>query len=87
MIASIRHWPNAPRDCLLASTPCSDVTWVARSVIFFCARSITASRSASFCRFSDVLLLGLFERIAEAMRDRIEPLVDGALELRLAIGQ
>ena len=38
-------WPKAPRDCLLASTFCRIVTCVARSVMFFCAVSITASRS------------------------------------------
>ena len=44
--------------------------------MFFCARSMTASRSASFCRFSVGALLGLFQRIAEPVRDRIEALVD-----------
>ena len=47
-------WPNAPRACLLLSTLCSDVTCEARSVMFFCALSITTRRSLSFCRLSTV---------------------------------
>ncbi len=59
MIASMRPWPNAPRVCLLDSTLGSDVTCEARSVMFFCALSITASRSLSFCRFSVVCLVAV----------------------------
>jgi hypothetical protein len=54
MIASMRNWPKAPRDCLLARTPCSEVTSLASAVMFFCALSITASRSCSFCKLSAV---------------------------------
>src|SRR6202140_1136100 len=89
---SMRPWPNAPRDCLLLSTPCSEVTCVASSVMFFCALSMTASRSLSFCRFSVVLCLvfSVFvfsAQTAEPVRDRIEPLIDGVLKLRLAAGE
>ena len=50
----MRPWPKAPRLCLFDSTLCSEVTWVASSVMFFCAPSITASRSLSFARLSAV---------------------------------
>ncbi len=54
-IASIRAWPNAPRDCLLASTSRSVVTCVVRSVRFLCALSMMPSRSCSTRRESMVL--------------------------------
>ena len=50
----MRAWPKAPRACLLASTAVSEVTCEDRSVMFFCALSMTASRSLSFCRLSTV---------------------------------
>ena len=54
-IASIRAWPNAPRDCLLASTSRSVVTCEVRSVRFLCALSMMPSRSCSTRRLSMVL--------------------------------
>src|SRR5215831_4478129 len=51
---SMRPWPKAPRCCLLASTLCSEVTCDAKSVMFRCALSMTASRSLSLCRLSTV---------------------------------
>ena len=54
-IASIRAWPNAPRDCLLASTSRSVVTCVVRSVRFLCALSMMPSRSCSTRKLSMVL--------------------------------
>ena len=53
-IASIRAWPNAPRDCLLASTSRSVVTCEVRSVRFLCALSMMPSRSCSTRRLSMV---------------------------------
>src|SRR6266567_2013575 len=53
-IASMRPWPNAPRACLLASTSRSEVTWLLRSVRFFWALSMTASRSCRCRRLSTV---------------------------------
>ena len=55
--------------------------------MFFCARSITASRSCELLQILGGALLGLLQRIAEPVRNRIEPLVDRVLELRLAVGQ
>ena len=46
-MASIRAWPNAPRDCLLASTSRSVVTCDVNSVRFLCAWSMMPSRSCS----------------------------------------
>src|SRR5450631_2538126 len=46
-IASIRAWPNAPRDCLLASTSRSVVTCEVRSVRFLWALSMMPRRSCS----------------------------------------
>ena len=54
-IASIRAWPNAPRDCLLASTSRSVVTCAVRSVRFLCALSMMPSRSCSLRKLSIVL--------------------------------
>ena len=54
-IASIRAWPNAPRDCLLASTSRSVVTCEVRSVRFLCALSMMPSRSCSTRKLSMVL--------------------------------
>src|SRR5436190_70228 len=54
-MASIRAWPNAPRDCLLASTSRSVVTWEVRSVRFLCALSMMPSRSWSMRKLSMVL--------------------------------
>ena len=54
-IASIRAWPKAPRDCLLASTSRSVVTCEVRSVRFLCALSMMPSRSCSTRRLSMVL--------------------------------
>ena len=56
----MRPWPKAPRRCLLSNTFCSDVTVVARSVIFFCALSITASRACNCCKWSVVFLVEVF---------------------------
>ena len=53
-IASIRAWPNAPRDCLLASTSRSVVTCEVRSVRFLCALSMMPSRSCSTRKLSMV---------------------------------
>ena len=55
--------------------------------MFFCARSMTASRSASFCRFSDVLCLVFSSESPRRCETEFEPLIDGALQLRLAVGQ
>ena len=84
----MRPCPNAPRACLLASTSCSDVTCEVSSVRFFCALSMTASRSLSLsqdCR--PCALVVVSHRLPEPVRHRIEPLVDGVLELRLRLGE
>ena len=52
MIACMRASPKAPRVCLLASTFWSSTTWLDSVVMFCCALSMTASRSASRVRFS-----------------------------------
>src|SRR5918994_6407868 len=52
---SMRIWPKAPRACLLARISCSETILVERSVKFFCAVSITASRSFSLAIDSCVL--------------------------------
>ena len=83
----MRPWPNAPRDCLLASTPCSDVTWVASSVMFFCARSMTASRSLSFCRFSVVLCLVFSSELPSRCETESSRSLTVCCELRLALGE
>ena len=54
-IASIRACPNAPRDCLLASTSRSVVTCEVRSVRFLWALSMMPSRSCSTRKESMVL--------------------------------
>ena len=82
----MRPWPNAPRACLLASTSRSEVTCEARSVMFFCAPSITASRSFSFCRFATVCCVERLHRLADAMGHGVEPFGDGARKLRLPAG-
>ncbi len=50
----MRAWPKAPRACLLESTALSELTCEDSSVMFFCALSMTASRSLSRCRLSTV---------------------------------
>ncbi len=55
--------------------------------MFFCARSMTASRSPSFCRFSAVLCLVFSSELPSRCETEFEPLVDGVRELRLALGQ
>ena len=44
MIASMRSWPKAPRDCLLERISCRLTTWPDSAVMFFCASSMTVSR-------------------------------------------
>ena len=83
----MRAWPNAPRACLLESTSRSDVTCVDRSVMFFCALSITASRSCSFCSRSTVWLRGVGHRLADPLRHGVEPLVDEPRKLGLPARQ
>ncbi len=69
MIASIRACPKAPRTCLLdeqrraATSPACD-----RSVIFFCALSITASRSCSLLQPVHGLVRGVGHRLADPAR-------------------
>ena len=50
----MRAWPNAPRDCLLERIFCRPTIWVDSSVMFFCALSMTASRSCTWRRLSVV---------------------------------
>ena len=52
--------------------------------MFFCALSMTASRSLSFCRFSAVCLVAVCIDWPRCCGDRIEPLVDRALQLACA---
>ena len=86
-IASIRAWPNAPRDCLLASTSRSVVTCDVRSVRFLCALSMMPSRSCSTRKLIHGVARGRFHRLADAVRHRIQPLVDRARHLGLAAHQ
>ena len=56
-IASMRPWPKAPRDCLLARMLVSVVTCPARSEMFCCAASSTARRSCRRFRLSCVFFV------------------------------
>ena len=86
-IASIRAWPNAPRDCLLASTSRSVVTCVVRSVRFLCALSMMPSRSCSTRRLSMVLRVVCSIDWPTRWVDRIEPFADRAGHLGLPARQ
>ena len=55
--------------------------------MFFCAWSITASRSLSFCRLSVVCLVAVCIEVPRCCGDGVEPLVHRALQLRLRLGQ
>ena len=54
-IASMRPCPKAPRACLLERTSRSETTASVMSTMRACAASITASRSPSFARCSEVV--------------------------------
>ena len=86
-IASIRAWPNAPRDCLLASTSRSVVTCEVRSVRFLCALSMMPSRSCSTRRLSMVWRVVASIDWPTRCVTRIQPLVDRPRHLGLAARQ
>ena len=54
--------------------------------MFFCALSITASRSFNLAKVFDGVLGRGLHRLAEPMRHRVEPLVDVAREFGLTAG-
>ena len=84
-MASMRIWPKAPRACLLARISWRETMLVDRSVRFFCAVSITASRSLSLAIGFMRLARGLGQVGADAVGDAVEPLVDGPRDVALAV--
>ena len=67
--------PKAPRACLLLSTFCRSTTWLDNSTMFFCAASITASRSRSSVRALARLLGVGLQGLADAVLQAAQPLV------------
>src|ERR1700710_558182 len=86
-IASIRAWPNAPRDCLLASTSRKVVTCDVRSVRFLCALSMMTSRSCSTRKLSMVLRVVCSIDCPTRWVTESQPLVAGAGHVSLTAGQ
>ena len=84
MIACIRASPKAPRVCLLASTFCSSTTWVDSVVMFCCALSMTASRSASRVEVLVGVAGGVEHRLAELVAEPVHPLGKALDQVRLA---
>ena len=72
--AVLRRWlPCGPgrrrRGAACCRARCAATSPVeARSVMFFCAQSMTASRACSCCRCSVVCLVGGLQRLAEVLR-------------------
>ena len=94
--------PKAPRACLLLSTFCRSTTWLDNSAMFFCAASITASRSRRSVRVwpacSALALQALADPVLQAAQPlvqlgrqrallRLQPLGEGVLRGRLLGGQ
>ena len=55
--------------------------------MFFCAVSMTASRSCSFCRCSVVCAVVFCSESPSRCETELEPLVDCGLQLRLAVAE
>ena len=83
----MRPWPKAPRSCLLASTlwQRGDLGGEFGDVLL---RAVDDGEPlVELLQILGGVLRGLLQRIAEPVRDRIEPLVDRLLQLRLALLQ